>query len=223
MSNSQLNLISIETPSVSPSSLTYNEISTLKKPLSGDNCKNYGVLLRSDCLTVCMLIKLFDEHGDNANIFMDKLVREEHFNKLDKIKSISNPVPTATLKIEQACYKECPQDCRQTYYLTDTKDRTRVDIMQSQSLSRESMFYIQHNQMPDLFIRHIPEMTFISFVCDSGGLLGMWLGFSALGTFTLLIRVLAAIEKKKSNLLFIINMNLNINSRIGSVERLQIM
>ena len=39
-------------------------------------------------------------------------------------------------------------------------------------------FEIVHNKLPDIFLTHIPEVSFIEFICNFGGLLGMWLGFS---------------------------------------------
>ena len=42
----------------------------------------------------------------------------------------------------------------------------------------KNIIKIQHNQYPDIFVEHIPELNFISFLCDFGGLLGMWLGWS---------------------------------------------
>jgi hypothetical protein len=35
-----------------------------------------------------------------------------------------------------------------------------------------------HNQLPDQLIKHMPEMEFITFIGNFGGLLGLWLGFS---------------------------------------------
>ena len=42
---------------------------------------------------------------------------------------------------------------------------------------------IIHSEYPDIFIEHIPEMSLISFLCNFGGLLGMWLGLSLFGIF----------------------------------------
>ena len=37
---------------------------------------------------------------------------------------------------------------------------------------------INHNEMPDITIRYIPEMPLLTFICNFGGILGMWLGIS---------------------------------------------
>ena len=38
------------------------------------------------------------------------------------------------------------------------------------------------SSMPNVVINHLPEMTFISLLCNFGGLVGMWLGVSVLST-----------------------------------------
>ena len=37
--------------------------------------------------------------------------------------------------------------------------------------------------MPDIIIKYLPQTTFLSLVCNFGGLLGMWLGLSVLNIF----------------------------------------
>ena len=39
---------------------------------------------------------------------------------------------------------------------------------------------IKHGVSPDMIIRHLPETTLISVICNFGGILGMWLGLSVL-------------------------------------------
>ena len=53
--------------------------------------------------------------------------------------------------------------------------------------------------MPDFIIRYIPELTFISFVCNFGGLLGMWLGVSFLSIINYFKIVLVKFLKDHTN------------------------
>ena len=58
--------------------------------------------------------------------------------------------------------------------------------------------------MPDIFIRSVPEITFIQFVCSFGGLMGMWLGISILVIFDDICKII---------ILFISNPNvINLNN-----------
>ena len=42
---------------------------------------------------------------------------------------------------------------------------------------------IKHSKIPDVLITHLPEITFNAFVCNFGGLLGLWLGLSVFAIF----------------------------------------
>ena len=43
--------------------------------------------------------------------------------------------------------------------------------------------------MPDMVVTHFPSITFIQFVCNFGGLLGMWLGLSVAVIFDHVIKL----------------------------------
>ena len=49
--------------------------------------------------------------------------------------------------------------------------------------NQKNEIYISHSEYPDTFVKHIPEMDMISFICNFGGLLNMWLGLSIFGIF----------------------------------------
>ena len=51
--------------------------------------------------------------------------------------------------------------------------------------------------MPDILIVHIPDICFISFVCNFGGLLGMWLGVSFLSIIDLIKSLFVKLIKEK--------------------------
>ena len=69
------------------------------------------------------------------------------------------------------CTNNCKEDCKFKYYISDKK------VIKAFDWAISSIF-IRHNGMPDIFVRHIPEITFLSFISNFGGLLGMWLGLS---------------------------------------------
>ena len=76
--------------------------------------------------------------------------------------------------------KKCLSECDFKYYL---RDEPRTFSKDNDVWKEFSAITLKHNQMPDLVIRHLPELTLMSLVCNFGGLLGMWLGFSILTTF----------------------------------------
>ena len=43
---------------------------------------------------------------------------------------------------------------------------------------------MKHSSFPDILITHLPEITFNAFVCNFGGLLGLWLGLSVFTIFS---------------------------------------
>ena len=73
------------------------------------------------------------------------------------------------------CSTKCKPDCNTKQYLTEIKV---LDINKPWVQSARVNF--QHNSIPDIIVRHTLEMSLMSFVCNFGGLLGMWLGFSVL-------------------------------------------
>ena len=56
---------------------------------------------------------------------------------------------------------------------------------------------ILHSDFPDVFVKHIPEMSLSSFLCNFGGLLGMWLGLSLDGIFKQFFRQIIIINYRK--------------------------
>ena len=90
---------------------------------------------------------------------------------------------------------------------------------------KRSVITIQHNRLPDLFISYVPETTFITFIGNFGGLLGMWLGISVITIFhdvfnlfkNLLMTIKSSHAKKKklfvqSNIYLMNNLILNITN-----------
>ena len=181
------------------------------------NCHDYGNndSLRSDCITGCLMKKLQYEFFDGAALSThDFLMRMENFDQLDKFvrfrkeKGHMNRNSVSDIKLE--CINKCIPDCTFSYYL--------YDVVEGQVIpwSRQTFVYIQHNHIPDVYLVHLPETTFISFISNFGGLLGMWLGVSVIVIFDNFISIFKIIQKyfsKPSNVIIhqplFINPNFN--------------
>ena len=70
-------------------------------------------------------------------------------------------------------------------------------------------FEILHNSMPDITIRYIPEMPLLTFICNFGGILGMWLGLSFYTIFDIIWKILHVHILSK---IFFTNNIININN-----------
>ena len=103
--------------------------------------------------------------------------------------------------IKPNCEKKCRKDCSYTYYfnefktLTGTKNQVKITL--------------QHNSMPDIVIKYLSQTTFLSIICNFGGLLGMWLGLSFVNILNQLARTFKQI--KNSNHFNNNNINNDVN------------
>ena len=196
------------------------------------DCKEYGRrksrALRSDCVTTCMVKRMEDDNVLFGIIRISMLLRKKHLKHYEGY-NITRPGRRESLhlprdpiiELRQECYKICKHNCRYTYYMFDINMVAASDRSKSNGEKR-TIIIIQHNRLPDLFVRHIPETTFITFVGNFGGLLGMWLGLNVLvifdNLFSLSNRIIMAIGKNKQSRnrafiqrnKFFINQNLNI-------------
>ena len=75
------------------------------------------------------------------------------------------------------CDNKCPKACEEWNYLFELKEKK---LLPTSPWDMTSIVNIKRNQILDHFVEHLPEMSFIEFICGFGGLLGMWLGLSAL-------------------------------------------
>ena len=73
------------------------------------------------------------------------------------------------------CENFCKLECNENNY--------HIDIERFERSSLDNEFLIRHSEFPDIFVQFIPEMNLISFICNFGGLLGMWLGLTLFGIF----------------------------------------
>ena len=73
------------------------------------------------------------------------------------------------------CEINCNQECDSKYYTIKVESKSYYDRIKSNNID------LFHSEYPDIFVRHMPEISLISFLCNFGRLLGMWLGQSLFG------------------------------------------
>ena len=165
--------------------LKYSRIETELLDTSYDtNCYKYdpdykhaNFNMRSDCITDCIQKRMDCE--DKTNSFFNALMRKEIFvqdtNRLIRICNMRN-----LYKINLNCEVQCRRDCHFAYFQYEI---TAKNINVTNIWVKRSAIDIRHNNLPDIVVRHMPEITFISLICNFGGLLGVWLGFNVLMVF----------------------------------------
>ena len=89
--------------------------------------------------------------------------------------------------LQSQCQVRCLSECTNRYYNYEIKKES--PNLYKESVWKKVIFVrITHNHLPDQTNEHIPEMNFITFASNFGGLLGLWLGLSAMALFQFLLR-----------------------------------
>ena len=138
---------------------------------------NYKYETRSDCLTSCVQKHHNIVCNSTKLAFMNTLVREEFISE-NRNKSFTN-CSAYTQTIEDAmisCSKYCNLNCQYKHFPAVIEKLSEVNNSQID-------LYVKNNEITDVLIKYIPETSLISFVCNFGGLLGMWLGLSIMAIF----------------------------------------
>ena len=125
------------------------------------DCREYDpkIYTRNDCIYDCYQQRAKYICRTNNIISCPLLQKESYFEQIN----LNFTKCHITTKITN--------ECRITYYSFTMRRFKEIDLYQLNLKFR-------HNQMPDLTIRHIPEMPLLTFICNFGGILGMWLGVS---------------------------------------------
>ena len=130
--------------------------------------------MRSDCVNDCYQDKIRHVCKIDRGILMsNSLIRKAYLvNGNDRLISCYDPeYNQMSFSIKKDCEKMCKVECNVRYY--------PIEIMTT-DIHNNHAWNIFHSEFPDIFVRHVPEMTLMGFVCNFGGLLGMWLGLSLL-------------------------------------------
>ena len=102
------------------------------------------------------------------------------------------------------CETQCLSDCNYSYYTYETK------ITQRNDNHYDIIISLFRSGFPDIVIEYMPEMTFISLVCNFGGLLGMWLGLSIMSIMDKIMSITKKYFINKLNIIIISKLNFNI-------------
>ena len=137
------------------------------------DCREYDPkkYTRNDCIFDCYQKTAKKICGTNnfvsCPMFRKKIYFEQsnlNFSKCNlKMKFIDEQL--------EFCKGQCKKECTITYYSYTIDKLNEIDLY-------HAGFVFKPNEMPDQTIRHIPEMPFLIFICNFGGILGMWLGVS---------------------------------------------
>ena len=137
----------------------------------------------------------------------------------------------ALIKYEDTCSNHCHDHCNFKYYQYDWNVRWKRDpqVIRPKFSKKEledgavlkwpPIIELSHSHVQDIYLKHIPQMNSISFICNFGGLLGMWLGLSFLNIFNDLMEISLNVSKSwitllnKCNLV-ITRQNLRVKSRL---------
>ena len=206
--------------------VTFSKMSVNVKYESDCHDSDHGDEQLNDCLAICVMKMLQNNRGDSAVFNSNYLIRKEYSRQLKKFNAstdykIIREIPLVEMK--QNCTKQCKPDCQYSHFLYGINTEKPRDECISE---KHAYLVFQHNHLPDLYIRHLPETTFISFISNFGGLIGMWLGLSAFLILDTLSRItksiIACFRKIKSkisinNQQVIINLNAHIMNRLIKV------
>ena len=162
--------------------MIYFSQTTINRYRSGydTDCYDYNngqFTSRHQCLVEC-LYNL--NNGSLTNRYNAIKVQREDLVKLilGRIENVDN-----------RCKNKCKIECQSSYYRFDQVDRLGAqvfsvednnDIIMSYAMGMRLTSFLRHSSSPDLIVRHYPEVTFLSLMCNFGGLLSMWTGLSIL-------------------------------------------
>ena len=173
--------------------LRYNTIKTERLGHQYDtNCKDYKqnseYKARQDCIKKCYVDKI--NNICNGTVLIQFGFLMQNCPNITKY----TPCPIQ-FKINMAIYSKCQSSCRLNCW-----ERYYSFLVEKLSPSNETYIFISKNMaMPDITIKHIPDISFISFICNFGGLLGMWLGLSFIKVLTTIKDFLIIISKFRNN------------------------
>ena len=141
------------------------------------NYKHGNFNSRSDCIAWCYQDKLNDICKTNAIHHSSFLLRKQIFiNK--QFKSLDTCILADSSFVPRAysfCHNVCRKDCEFNYFSINVEEVASANDKQD-----NIPLYFSHNNLPDIFIMYVPKIKFINLVCEFGGLLGMWVGYSLL-------------------------------------------
>ena len=204
--------------------LSYSQLNTeLLAQGFESNCAEYDIdnqhgkiRIRSDCTVDC-IIEFMKEKFNLITPGLISLMRRELLRSFGSI-PVNLTKYTDLSEIWDKCLKECKPDCSLKQYFIK-----EVHSGQQYYDRKETIIYLAHDIMPDVIVRHSLEMPLMSFVCNFGGLLGMWLGLSLISISKNIFHSIHDFCNFDRNKIKIFNKNnFNINPQIFIIMHYQI-
>ena len=162
--------------------VTYSELNVELLPKGFEsNCAEYDITntqgkyqMETDCRVDCIAEISKDKFNSTMPPIND-LIREE-FGLSSFI------IDYFDVKGELGiCWENCKPDCISKQYLNEIhkiNNNNDDDKQKKYNNYDNTVITFQHSSIPDIIVRHSFEISLMSFVCNFGGLLGIWLGFS---------------------------------------------
>ena len=192
--------------------LKYHQVHIdLLNPKYDTNCFEYDLdykfannNMRSDCITHCYQNSKRQKCNKQGIIPSPYLLRKEIFLHDNTLKFTDDCNDQDNVLND--CMVKCKNDCKFKYYFYQ---KSPNGIQQD----NKSQLIIQHSPLPDLKIEHLPEVTFVMFIGNFGGLLGMWLGLSILAMFDSINSLVCIfVQQRKMTNITVINNNITNNN-----------
>ena len=171
--------------------------------------------MRSDCINDCYQKKIREICKVDRGLFMsNSLIRKDYLvDGNDKMLSFYDQ---ESFSIKQDCEKMCKVECNFKYYSNEINSRKGQNL--------KKVISILHSEYPDIFVKHIPELNLIGFLCNFGGLLGMWLGLSLFSIFNDIFILITKIAYHKYINLISVKLNIpNIQLKFVNIQNRRLM
>lgn len=170
------------------------------KPPYKNGCRNYDLgnpnetQSHSDCVSNCVFKtrkefhfeNLFSRHLVYRKEMMDLAIKFRFGSKFSsKTKKEFETKKESENNIELSCKNRCLGDCIESFYMV--KPHGSVTRKKKDGTS----IFLTHDQLNDIEIQHLEEISLFAYMGTIGGLAGIYLGFSFVGSWKFISAILA--------------------------------